>query len=429
MRPSFKIYFLILVSFYVGCSDSITVSEQDTAEILKILASDDLKGRHALSSEITKAEDFIAAHFQSYGLEYANDEADYFQSFRIKEVSILDSELLVNGNEIDESRYFGFFSQDDVFLSSTNTEIVYLEKGKNFRSVFNEMRSSKEDKLVIVDSEYDDIFGRYQSYYSQNNRIMEGEERGNILFLISDEQVNNFSAHITASSKFYELRNVVGIIKGKRTDEIVIFSAHHDHIGIRTSANADSIANGANDNASGVTAVIQLANYFSKQPQPERTLMFVTFTAEEMGGFGSRFFSKKQNPDDIVAMFNIEMIGKPAVSGPNTAWITGYDRSTFGEILSASTENSEYEFYADPYPNQGLFYRSDNAVLARLGVPAHSISTTPIDVDPDYHEVSDEYETIDISHLNNTITAIAKAAETIVSAKATPTRVDTTLVD
>lgn len=123
------------------------------------------------------------------------------------------------------------------------------------------------------------------------------------------------------------------------------------------------------------------------------------------------------------------MIGKPAVSGPNSAWITGFERSTFGEILSESAHNSNYEFYPDPYPNQNLFYRSDNAVLARLGVPAHSISTTPIDVDRDYHEVTDEFDTIDISHLNNTIHAIAKAAEIIISGRATPTRVDTSLVD
>lgn len=128
-------------------------------------------------------------------------------------------------------------------------------------------------------------------------------------------------------------------------------------------------------------------------------------------------------------MFNIEMIGKPALSGPNTAWITGYDRSTFGELLSKSTEGTIYEFYADPYPNQNLFYRSDNATLARLGVPAHSISTTPIDVDTDYHQVSDEFDTINISHLNNTIKAIAKGAEGIISGEQTPTRVDVSQLD
>jgi hypothetical protein len=117
------------------------------------------------------------------------------------------------------------------------------------------------------------------------------------------------------------------------------------------------------------------------------------------------------------------MIGKPALEGPNTAWITGFDRSTFGRIFQEAVEGTEYEFYADPYPQLSLFYRSDNRTLAALGVPAHSISTTPIDVDPDYHQPTDEVETLDMAHLTNTIQAIARGAETIVSGEATPTRV------
>ena len=141
-------------------------------------------------------------------------------------------------------------------------------------------------------------------------------------------------------------------------------------------------------------------------------------------GYGSQYFSTQLDPDRIVAMFNIEMIGKPAVEGPNTAWITGFERSDFGSLLQEAVEGTEYSFYADPYPDQNLFYRSDNATLARLGVPAHSISTTPIDVDPDYHQVSDHVETLDIAHMTNTIRAIAMGAERIVAGDATPTRVD-----
>jgi hypothetical protein len=77
----------------------------------------------------------------------------------------------------------------------------------------------------------------------------------------------------------------------------------------------------------------------------------------------------------------------------------------------------------------GLFLRSDNATLARLGVPAHSISTTPIDNDPDYHRVSDEIETVDMAHIVRTIQAIARGSETIVSGAATPTRVDPATIE
>ena len=123
------------------------------------------------------------------------------------------------------------------------------------------------------------------------------------------------------------------------------------------------------------------------------------------------------------------MIGKPAVSGPNTAWITGFQRSSFGPLLQEAVAGSSYEFYADPYPAQNLFYRSDNATLARLGVPAHSISTTPIDVDPDYHRVSDHVETLDLGHMTNTIRAIAMGAEPMIGGEVTPTRVDPATVN
>jgi Zn-dependent M28 family amino/carboxypeptidase len=157
---------------------------------------------------------------------------------------------------------------------------------------------------------------------------------------------------------------------------------------------------------------------------PERTILFAAFTAEEGGGYGSRHFSTQLDPDQIVAMFNIEMIGKPAVEGPNTAWVTGFERSSFGPLLQEAVEGTVFSFYPDPYPDQNLFYRSDNATLARLGVPAHSISTTPIDVDEDYHQVSDHIETLDLDHMTNAIKAIAMGAETMISGAATPSRVD-----
>jgi hypothetical protein len=429
MRSSVFSILAAFLFFFIGCSETLTMSEKETAEILYTLSSDEMKGRHALSEEIKLVENFIADKFDMYGLEQPNSQPDYFQSFNLQDVSIESEQLVINNQEVDKELYFGFYTDNLVELSETNTKLVYLEAGRNFRNQFNQFRNSSENLIIVVDPAYEDIFQRYQSFYSRNNRIMEGEIQGNIIFLLTEAPISSYSAVITTESEYHGLRNVVGKITGNRTNEIVIFSAHHDHLGIRNAVSSDSIANGANDNASGVTAVLQLAKHFAKQPKPERTLLFVTFTAEEMGGFGSEYFSKQQDSDEIVAMFNIEMVGKPAVSGPNSAWITGYERSTFGEILSKSAENSNYEFYPDPYPNQNLFHRSDNAVLARLGVPAHSISTTPIDVDRDYHEVTDEFDTIDISHLNNTIRAIAKAAEIIISGRATPTRVDTSLVD
>lgn len=220
------------------------------------------------------------------------------------------------------------------------------------------------------------------------------------------------------------LFNVAGMIKGKsKATEIVVFSGHYDHLGIIKGNEQDTIANGADDDASGTTAVIALAKYYKALNNNERTLIFVAFTAEEIGGFGAKYFSKKLNPDDVVAMFNIEMIGKESKFGKNAAFITGYDKSDFGKILQKNLTGSPFAFHPDPYPRQNLFYRSDNATLAALGVPAHTISTDQIDKDELYHTVKDEYSTLDTENILSTIKSIAKSAITIVKGIDTPTRI------
>jgi len=181
--------------------------------------------------------------------------------------------------------------------------------------------------------------------------------------------------------------------------------------------------NGADDDASGTSAMIALAKYYKKLNNNERTLIFVAFTAEEVGGFGARYFSQQLNPDDVVAMFNIEMIGKDSKFGKNTAFITGYDKSDFGKILQKNLEGTEFTFHPDPYISQNLFYRSDNATLAALGVPAHTISTDQIDTDKHYHQVTDEYGTLDVENILSTIKAIAKSAVSIVKGIDTPSRI------
>jgi Zn-dependent M28 family amino/carboxypeptidase len=219
---------------------------------------------------------------------------------------------------------------------------------------------------------------------------------------------------------------VVGVLPGRsRKAEQVVFSAHYDHLGIGQPVAGDSIYNGANDDAAGTTAVIMLANHFKKIGNNERTLVFAAFTAEEIGGFGSQYFSQQLNPENVVAMFNIEMIGTESKWGKNSAYITGYEKSSMGKILQANLKGSAFTFYPDPYPQEQLFYRSDNATLARLGVPAHTISTAKMEGEPNYHKPSDEVKTLDLANMAQIIKAIAESSKTIVNGKDTPTRVVT----
>ena len=217
--------------------------------------------------------------------------------------------------------------------------------------------------------------------------------------------------------------NIIGVLEGKsKKDEYVIISAHYDHLGMKKSGEGDLIYNGANDDASGVTGVLALAAYFKKVGH-ERTIVFAAFTAEEMGLIGSTYFGKDIDAAKFVAGINLEMIGKTPSFGPNTAWLTGFERSDFGKIIQKNLEGSGYQLFPDPYKNFNLFFRSDNASLARLGVPSHTFSTTPIDVDPDYHQVSDEAETLNITVITQTIQAVAIGTKSIINGEDTPTRV------
>ena len=232
--------------------------------------------------------------------------------------------------------------------------------------------------------------------------------------------------HINKHSEKKEeltLFNVIGLLEGTTLkEEFVIVSDHYDHLGRKNIGQGDLIFNGANDNASGVSAMIMLADYFKKAKINKRSILFIAFTAEEMGLVGSNYFGKTISAETIIAGVNIEMIGKESPFGPKTAWLTGFNRSDFGKIIQKNLSLSEYKLYPDPYKNYRLFFRSDNASLARLGVPAHTFSTSPMDKDLDYHKVSDEAETLDVKTITETIKAIATGIRSIISGDDTPSR-------
>lgn len=431
MRQPSRIASLIVIALVVSATASVAVAPQlpeidraSTERVIRVLASDEMEGRDAFSPAAWRAAEFIAAEFEDIGLETLPGLEGFLQTFPIISSTTAECIVRLDGVRVPDDDLACAISSEMVEWETGAAEVFTLGAGQNPMQAFNGARSAA-NALLLVDRSQSGFFQQMRRFVGRGSRSLGGGGGSNLIVVLTDDsEVGAYSVLGSANIDSTPLANVVGVIPGNRADEIVIFSGHYDHVGVREGMEGDNIFNGANDDASGTTGVIELARYFKQQGTPERTLMFVAFTAEESGGYGSRYFSERVDPDEIVAMFNLEMIGKPATSGPNTAWITGYDRSSFGEILSKAVEGTVYEFYADPYPEQNLFFRSDNATLARLGVPAHSISTTPIDVDPDYHRASDEVETLDLDHMTNTIRAIALAAKAIISGGETPTRVD-----
>ncbi len=416
---------LLLALVCTSCSGP-EIDRADVERVLSTLAADDMEGRATFSPGIERAQQFIRDEFDAIGLEQLEGLDDYVQQFYARSMSPEDVKVVLNGRVIQMDRVIARVSNESITWTSpgdVNVQVVGRD-GDLRTAIFSALRRDGNNLVVIHDS-HADTFGRYRRYLSRPSYSLDPTEGANtVLVLSSEARVRSFEVRITSAQEQHALANVVGVIPGRRSDEIVLFTAHHDHVGISEAIDGDSIMNGANDDASGTAAVIALAKYFKASPKPERTLIFATFTGEEMGGFGSEYLSKQLDPDQIVAMFNIEMIGKGGKDGPNAAWITGFEESDFGEILARAVEGTEFSFSADPFPDENLFYRSDNAIFARLGVPAHTVSTTPIDVDEDYHQVSDELETIDLDHMTAVIKAIATAAMPIISGEATPTRID-----
>jgi hypothetical protein len=201
------------------------------------------------------------------------------------------------------------------------------------------------------------------------------------------------------------LVNVVGVLRGStKPDEYVMVSAHYDHIGIVPPVAGDSICNGADDDASGTTAVVMLAEALSKGAPLKRSIAFVAFSAEEKGLRGSRAFA--ENPPlplaAIVADVNIEMIGRPNAEYERKAWITGSSYSDFATIAGPALARAGIGL-ADPDMAVHYFEQSDNLSLAVKGVVAHSISAGALPLQPDYHQPSDEVAKLDIAHMTAVI--------------------------
>lgn len=429
MKKIFLLFVGSALAFQVGAQtiDKI-ITREYTDHLIKTLSSDDMQGRGTFTPGIDKAASFIEAEFKMIGLKPLSGENSFRQTFYKYQVTVNKSIVKIDGDEVAEDNLMvSGVNNEKVNLDLTNTTVVNFDNDKPFVAQLRAVMASKSSQLVLVDVKFAEYFNRYKPYINKPSTLDEKDinAKGNVkIFVLGKTEVNNFSAEINSTVDKMPLFNVAGMIPGKsKAKEFVIFSGHYDHLGIIKSVDGDSIANGADDDASGTTAMIALAKYYKAKNNNERTLIFVAFTAEEIGGFGAKYFSEKLNPDEVVAMFNIEMIGKDSKFGKNTAFITGYDRSNFGEILQKNLKGTAFTFHPDPYPDQNLFYRSDNATLAALGVPAHTISTDQIDIDKLYHSVKDEYSSLDVDNILSTIKAIAKSATTIVNGTDTPTRI------
>jgi hypothetical protein len=204
--------------------------------------------------------------------------------------------------------------------------------------------------------------------------------------------------------------NVVGVIHGadpRLRAEAVIVGAHFDHVGIGRPVMGDSIYNGADDDASGVVAVLEVGRALARGSRPRRSVILLFTSGEEMGLLGTRWYLR--NPvvplASTVADLQVEMVARPdtAAGGAGRAWLTGYERSSLGQSLA----DAGVPIVADPRPTQRFFERSDNIAFACRGIPAHTLSS--FGLHDDYHRPGDEAEAVDFGHLTAVVDATIRA--------------------
>lgn len=201
-----------------------------------------------------------------------------------------------------------------------------------------------------------------------------------------------------------ETWNAIAILRGSgQSNQTILLTAHLDHLGIGPSVNGDNIYNGADDDASGTTAVLALAHILAAGHRPRRTIVFALFGSEEIGGFGNHaFLAHPPVPlAGIVANLEFEMIGRPDPAVPaGTLWLTGFNRTNLGPELAKHGAH----LVKDPHSGQHFFRRSDNYALALQGIIAQTVSS--FGLHKDYHQPSDELSRIDFTHMTNAIASM-----------------------
>jgi Peptidase family M28 len=417
-----KIFILILFSinavnlYAQEINDSI--SEQYIGKTISFLASDKLKGRVNHTKEQLEAAEFISKEFKRFGLSPFPEMNNYQVPFITNTLQGLkDAELKWNKRKVADSLFI--FLPHSIYTDTlTRNDFLHLKVYPLFSDslLFQHWGSTQR---LIFDLQLSDSI-RFQEVI-KNIQLPVGNPSSDILITAQDEEPTevNFSGNKNLLSSV--LYNVVGMLPGKtKPNEAIIFSAHYDHIDEGIDGNT-GVFNGANDDASGTTAVLALAKYFATRKDNERTIIFCLFAGEELGMLGSKAFVEMIEPENIKAVINIEMIGITNATGKNAFMLTGPANSNLMKILSANLGKGKFKITGLYNDSQRLFYRSDNYSFFQRGIVAHTIMCSDDD-DPCYHRQCDDVERIDIANMTRVIQAIAKSASTLINGTETPVK-------
>ena len=418
---------------------------------VRYLAADERLGRATGTPGALESAQYLAAALAEAGVPPAGEDGSYFQAVPVRRlvydaaprvtVHLGDGSQseLVHG--IDFQAVIGALPRGELALRAVRSEGDVPAEGVAELALFVDALPSESSAWLagrspaLVIQAGSERPGREARDAPNDQHWIEGDERpppaltvrGLALELLRAGDVERVSLEPESRVEALEAVNVLARLpgSGSAAREVVVFSAHYDHIGAKAAAGAteagaelDLIHNGADDDASGCAAVLELARAFAAGPAPERTLVFLFATGEELGLLGTRHYLRHPcEPLEVtVANLNFEMIGRPdeLAGGSGGLWLTGDERTNLGQAW----RELGLAIIPDPRPEQHFFERSDNYAFAQLGIVAQSLSS--YNLHQDYHGPDDEAERLDFEHLGRAVESAWRAARTLADGSLDP---------
>jgi len=466
MKIKMLMFWLVVVFVGVEAQDPVVkkygqlVSAADLKEYLTIIASDAMEGRETGKRGQKMAAAFIAAHFEELGL-HAPVNGSYYQPVMLYASGTPDVSLNAGGialKENDEYVYFGSGDSgglmelplvyagrgSDTDLQQIDVKgkaaVVFLDANASLRNnaAITKLREKEAKLMVMVMNSEDDfksMAGQLRMFGGGRLSLTKGAASSNLgLFLMTPAaaakifkstpeklkkaaddktlvKVKPSSIAITVAQKQKEVKseNVLGFLEGTdKKDEVIVITAHYDHIGKRASGEGDLINNGADDDGSGTVSVMALAKAFAQAKKdgkgPRRSILFMMVTGEEKGLLGSQYYTDMSPVyplDKTVVNLNIDMIGRSDPQhkdSPAYVYVIGSDRlSTELHALSEDVNKKytnlifDYTYNDEKHPER-LYYRSDHWNFAKKDIP---IIFYFDGIHEDYHQPTDEVDKIE----------------------------------
>ena len=410
-------------------------------ENLSYLASPALHGRGSGTEDEYHAAEFIARKLKQYGLQPAAENGEYIQTVTIKSREVIGTPMLSAGGSADAKQgptvwahgkdvafasipvaeASGALQKIDLSTADSSAErvkegaavVLKLKPGTTLQELQRAIAPVTHSKAAIVMfASGPELKGVFRSMTTHPPRTPRGDEKpdSSAVSVMLDQRAFDYLWSLPEGSpvrsqaqlgQWNETHtwNVVAKIPGEQEDHAILLSAHLDHLGTVKG----KMYPGADDDASGTTAVMELARAMAKEPKPRRTIIAALWGSEEAGLIGSRYFL--QHPTfplkNLVANLEFEMIARldPAVK-PDQLWLTGWDRSNLGPELASHGA----KLVADPHPAQNFFQRSDNYALAQKGIVAQTVSS--FGLHKDYHEPGDTLAKVNWTHLDEAISSM-----------------------